>query len=174
MDNRIELYVITGAYADASAALKECETEGEYTAALEAWDAVETDMTTAFTATAMMLRNLQARAERQAAQAKTFKSEYERMNARAKATEAAAERLKERVLFAMETADLKRIRTDIGTWYIVDVPKCDVKDPHKVPNEFVKGYNPEIDKAAAKAHFVATGELIEGLDLRIEGSVRFR
>lgn len=174
MDKRIELYEITGAYADAAAALMDCETDEEYAAALDALDEVEADLSAKASAMAMALRNMQARQLRQAAHAAAFKTEYDRLDARAKATKAAAERLKKRVLFAMETAGMKRIRTDIGTWYIVDVPKCDVKDPYKVPNEFVKGYNPEIDKAAAKAHFVATGELIEGLDLRIEGSARFR
>lgn len=174
MDNRIELYEITGAYADAAAALADCETEEEYEAALAMFDAVEADMTAKATSMAMAMRNMQARAERQAAHAKTFKTEYDRLSARAKATEAAAERMKERVLFAMETAGLERIRTDIGTWYIGKSISCNVIETDKVPAEFVKYYTPEIDKAAAKKHYEATGELIDGLEFVHRRSARFR
>lgn len=174
MDKRTELYEITGAYADAAAALMECETEEEYAAAMTALDAVEADLTAKASHMAMILRNMQARKERQAAHAATFKAEYDRLNARARATEAAAERLKERVLFAMETAGMERIRTDIGTWYIGQSVSCNVTDPEKVPAEFVKCYTPEIDKTAAKAHYKATGELIEGIEFIHGRSARFR
>lgn len=174
MDKRVELYEITGAYADAAAALMDCETEEEYAAALAALDAVEADLTAKAGQMAMMLRNMQARAERQAAHAKTFKTEYERLNARAKATEAAAERLKERVLFAMETAGMERIRTDIGTWYIGKSISCNVVEPEKVPAEFVKAYTTEIDKAAAKKHYEFTGELIDGIEFIHGRTARLR
>lgn len=174
MDNRVELYEITGAYADAAAALMECETDEEYTAALEALDAVEADMSTKAGHMAMILRNIQARTDRQEAHAKTFKAEYDRLNARAKASKAAADRLKERVLFAMDTAGLERIRTDIGTWYIGESIACNVTEPDKVPAEFVKYYTPEIDKAAAKKHYAFTGELIDGLEFVHGRTARFR
>ena len=174
MDNRTELYDITGEYANASAELKACETEEEYDAALKVWDSVKTDLTVTFTATAKMLRNIQARAERQEAHAKTFKAEYDRLNARAKASKAAADRLKERVLFAMETAGLERIRTDIGTWYIGKSISCNVVDADKVPAEFVTRYTPEIDKAAAKKHYTFTGEIIDGLEFIHGRTANFR
>lgn len=174
MDNRIELYEITGAYADAAAALADCETDEEYESVLSMFDTVEADMTAKAASMAMALRNMQARAERQTAHAKTFKAEYDRLNARAKATEAAAERLKERVLFAMETAGLERIRTDIGTWYIGKSISCNVIDANKVPAEFVNCYTPEINKAAAKKHYECTGELIDGLEFVHGRSARFR
>lgn len=175
MDNRkVELYEITGAYADAAAALMECETDEEYAAVLEALDAVEADMSTKAGHMAMILRNIQARAERQEAHAKTFKAEYERLNARAKASKAAADRLKERVLFAMETAGLERIRTDIGTWYIGKSISCNVVDADKVPAEFVTRYTPEIDKAAAKKHYTFTGEIIDGLEFIHGRTANFR
>lgn len=174
MDKRAELYEITGAYADAAATLMECETDEEYAAALEALDAVEADMSTKAGHMAMILRNIQARAERQEAHAKTFKAEYERLNARAKASKAAADRLKERVLFAMETAGLERIRTDIGTWYIGKSISCNVVDADKVPAEFVKCYTPEIDKAAAKKHYTFTGEIIDGLEFIHGRTANFR
>ena len=174
MDKRVELYEITGAYADAAQALMVCETEEEVTAALAALDAVEADLNAKASAMAMTLRNMQARAERQAAHARTFKAEYERLNGRAKATEAAVKRLKERVLFAMETAGMERIRTDIGTWYIVKSLSTTVTDPAKVPEEFVKAYTPEIDKAAAKKHYEFTGELIDGLEFTHGRTANFR
>lgn len=174
MDKRVELYEITGEYADAAAALMECDTDEEYAAALSVLDEVEADLTANASAMAMTLRNMQARQQRQAAHAAAFKAEYDRLNARAKATEAAAERLKERVLFAMETAGMERIRTDIGTWYIGKSISCSVTDPDKVPAEFVKAYTPEIDKAAAKKHYEFTGELIDGIEFIHGRTARFR
>lgn len=174
MDKRVELYEITGAYADASAILKACETEEEYDAALAVWETVNADQTTAFTATAKMLRNMQLRAAEHQTLEAFFKAEAKRHEQKRKAAENAADRLKERVLFAMETAGLERIRTDIGTWYIGKSISCNVTDPHKVPAEFVKAYTPEIDKAAAKKHYEFTGELIDGIEFIHGRTARFR
>lgn len=174
MDKRIELYEITGAYADAAAALMECETEEEYTAALEAFSAIETDLAEAGLIKAKALRNLQLVAAYRKTYEETFKAEAKRLEARRKAAESAIERLKNDVLFAMEAAGMERIRTDIGTWYIAPSMSCKVLDPYLVPQEFVKGYTPEIDKEAAKKHFAFTGEIIDGLEITQGRTVRFR
>lgn len=169
-----ELYELTGAYADASVALMACETDDEYEEALKAFDEIEGALTDKSAGMARILRNLQARASVQKAQEEAFKAEAARLTARRKASESAAERLKERVLYAMETAGLERIRTDIGTWYIGSSIRVDVTDPNKVPSEFVRGYTPEIDKAAAKKHYEYTGEIIDGIEFVHGRTAKFR
>lgn len=174
MDNRIELYEITGAYADAAAALMACETDEEYSAALDALTAIECDLMEAGRIKARILRNMQLRAADHQTFEAFFKAEAKRHEQKRKAAENAAERLKADVLFAMETAGLERIRTDIGTWYIGKSIACNVTEPDKVPAEFVKCYTPEIDKAAAKKHYEFTGELIDGLEFVHGRTARFR
>lgn len=173
-DRNIQLYEITGAYAEASAALMECETEEEFAEALKIFDRIETDLEETAEQKARILRNLQLRAASRLALEEFFKAEGKRMEAKRKAAENAAERLKESVLFAMETAGMERIRTDIGTWYIGSSVRVDVQDAGKVPVEFIKGYTPEVDKAAVKKHFTETGEIPDGLDIIQGRTARFR
>lgn len=174
MDNRIELYEITGAYADAAQALMECDSDEEFSAILDRLTAIETDLAEAGKTKARILRNLQLLAAERRTREEFFKAEAKRLEQRRKAAENAAERLKADVLFAMETAGLENIRTDIGTWYIGSSTRVDVLDASKVPAEFVKGYTPEIDKSAVKKHFAFTGEIPEGLDVIQGRTARFR
>lgn len=171
---RVELYELTSAYADVAAQLMACETEEEYADALEAFNAIETDMSQEAAQLARIMRNLQLRAAEHRTREEAFKAEGKRHEQKRKAAEAAVERIRERVLFALETAGLERIRTDIGTWYTSPSMSCKVIDPHAVPAEFVKGYAPEIDKDAAKKHFAFTGEIIDGLEITQGRTARFR
>lgn len=171
---KLALYELTGAYADAAAALMDCETDEEYAEALAAFDAIEAGMQEKALSMACALRNLQMRELLQKSYADIYTAEARRMQAKSKSTAGAIDRLKERVLFAMETAGLERIRTDAGTWYIGTSVSVDVQDPDQVPEEFVKRYTPEIDKAAIRKHFDATGEILPGTDVIQKRSARFR
>lgn len=169
-----ELYEITGAYAEVSAQLMECETEEEFEEALKVFNAIETDMIETAEQKARILRNLQLRAAERRTLEDGFKAEAKRLEQKRKAAENAAERLKESVLFAMETAGMERIRTGIGTWYIGSSVRVEVLDANEVPAEFIKGYTPEVDKTAVKKHFEFTGEIPGGLDIIQGRTARFR
>ena len=171
---RVELYELTGAYADIAAQLMACETDEEYDAALNAFGSVETAMADEAAQLARIMRNLQLRAAEHKTREEYFKAEGKRHEQKRKSAESAIERIRERVMFAMETAGMERIRTDIGTWYTSPSMSCKVIDAAKVPAEFVKGYTPEIDKDAAKKHFAFTGEIIDGLEITQTRTARFR
>lgn len=170
----VQLYDITGAYAEVSAALMECETDEEFDKALKLFEEIEVDLKEAAEQKARILRNLQLKAAERKTLEEFFKAEAKRLEQKRKAAESAAERLKENVLFAMDTAGLERIRTDIGTWYIGSSVRVDVQDADKVPVEFIKGYTPEVDKDAVKKHFAFTGEIPEGLDIIQGRTARLR
>lgn len=169
-----ELYELTGAYADAAAALMACETDEEYSDALTMFDQVEADMTEKAESMARIMRNLKQRADAETAVCASFDQEAKRHRAMAKAAEAAAERIKDRVTFAMESAGLEKIRTRAGTWYIVEDVHVDVTDAEAVPTEFVRRVVPDVDKASLKRHIKATGEIIPGVNATITRGARIR
>lgn len=162
------------ACADAAAALMDCETDEEYEAAMEALEKIEFERDQRALAFAGLLRNLQEKLARQNASKKCMWDEAKRRTAQCQSTERAIDRLKHYMYWCMELAGMTRIRTDIGTWYIAPDVKCKILDAKKVPEEFIKGYTPEVNKAAAIAHFKATGEIIEGLNLYVESEARLR
>lgn len=172
--NAPELYELTGAYADAAAALMDCETDDEYAEAFQAFDAIEADIAEQAGSMARLIRNLQQRSAAEKAVSESFDSEAKRHRAKAKAMESAADRIKEKVTFAMEIAGMEKIRTHAGTWYIVEDVKVDVIDPEAVPDEFVKRVTPEIDKTALKRYIKATGEIIPGVNTTVTRGARIR
>lgn len=172
--NAPELYELTGAYADAAAAMMDCETDKEYSDALAMFDRIEADMTEKAESMARIMRNLRQRADAETAVCASFDQEAKRHRAMAKAADSAAERIKDRVTFAMESAGLEKIRTRAGTWYIVEDVHVDITDAEAVPAEFIRRIVPEANKESLKRHIKATGEIIPGVNATITREARFR
>lgn len=169
-----DLYELTGAYADAAAALMDCETDEDYAAALAQFDSIETAVSDKAESMARLLRNMQALHSMRKAAADAFALEAKRLAAKAKATENFIENIKDRVTFAMETAGMDKIRTGIGTWYVVEDVAVDVFAPEELPAEFLKQAEPTVDKVALKRYIKDSGEIVPGTNVTIRRGARFR
>lgn len=169
-----EPYEITEEYANAYAALMDCETEEEYEAALTALFASEKAVNDMGEAFARILKNLAIKAEQQVIAAKLCKKEYERMMAKANSTDAAMRRIREKIRFALDVAGMERMRTPIGTWFKSSSAKVVVLDEAEVADEFKVEQPAKVSSALIKAHWEATGEIPDGCDMLITETSQFR
>lgn len=173
-----DLHFAAGEYAYAAQQLMECETDEEYTGAIDTllsmFSEADEQVSETFGSAAKILRNMQARYEVQKALAATRKAEYDRLMKFAKATENAIERMKRGVCSAMECNGLQKIRTPIGTWFTKDQIKVEITDPYAIPAEFANAQPPKPDLNAIKKHFSFTGEIIPGAECSFERGVQFR
>lgn len=169
-----KLYEMTGAYADLVAMLMDCETEEQEAEIIAQIDAVTSDMSIKAENYAKILLNLKAIAEEMNAKAKIFRTEADRIAAKAKSAENNAKRLKEYLLFSMEVAGLKQIPTSIGKFYTQKTTSVEVLDAWAVPEQFTTPQPPKVDRDAIKKAFKETGELFEGVEIKITNGLRFR
>lgn len=168
------LYELTDAYAGLVAQLEDCETEEQSMEIIAQINEVTSDISDKGKNYALILQNFKADAEELTAKANIFKAEADRLAAKAKAKNNYADRLKEHLLFAMEIAGLKQIPTDIGKFYKQKTMSVDVLDAWKVPEEFTTPQPPKVDKDAIKRAFKETGELYEGVEIKVTEGLRFR
>lgn len=164
------LYQLTEDYAAALAQLEAAESDEEANAILEILDCLDVDMAAKGEAYAKAMKNCLADAE-------MYKAEAKRLAERQKAAERAADRLKQRMLDTMTALGAESLKTGIGTWRVQLNPwKCDVENIADVPEQYrVPVEVPyTIDKAACKADFIETGEIIPGVRVYREAGVRFR
>ena len=158
------LYEINGALAGLIAQLDTAESQEEYDAIVAAIDGLAIPYTEKLDAYARRMQNKLGEAEMYGDEAKRLSD----LQAKCKAE---AERMKQRVFDSMKLLKIPEVPTSIGTWKMkINPPTCDVTDIKAVPEMFRKPIElPEImytvDKAKAKAHFKATGEVIPGLNI---------
>lgn len=169
-----KLYELTDAYAGLVAQLEDCDNEEQAMEIVAQIDAVTSDISEKGKNYALILQNFKADAEELAAKAAIFKAEADRLNAKAKAKKNYADRLKEYLLFAMEVAGLKQIQTDIGKFYKQSTMSVEVLDAWKVPEQFTIPQPPKVDRDAIKREFKQTGELFEGVEIKVTDGLRFR
>ena len=169
-----KLYELTAGYADLVAMLVDCETEDEAMEIIAQIDAVKSDMDVKSENYARIRLNLKARAEELKARAAIFKAEADRLTAKAKSSENYIKRLDNYLLFAMEIAGLKQIPTSIGKFYTQQTTSVEVKDAWAVPEQFTTPQPPKVDKDAIKRAFKETGELFDGVEIKVTNGVRFR
>ena len=167
-------YEVTGEYADAYAALMDCETDEDYETALNALFAAEKTVGDMGEAYARIHKNLGLKSEQQTFAAKLCKKEYERMTAKANATDAAMRRIREKIRFALDTAGLERLRTPIGTWFKSTSARVVVLDESEVADEFKIEQPKKVSAAAIKAHWDQTGETPDGCEVIITDTSQFR
>ena len=96
-----------------------------------------------------------------------IKLEEERLANLRKVGENKLARFKEYVQENMKTLGIEKIPTELGTMSINKNPmSVEILDERLVPNEFKKEkITTSIDKTAIKNHFLATGELIDGVKI---------
>lgn len=170
----MKMYELTDAYAGLVAQLEDCETEDQAMEIIAQIDAVTSDIAEKGKNYALILQNFKADAADLTAKASIFKKEADRLAAKAKAKENYANRLKEYLLYAMEIAGLKQIPTDIGKFYKQSTMSVEVLDAWKVPEKFTTPQPPKVDKDAIKREFKQTGEIYEGVEIKVTEGLRFR
>lgn len=168
------LYELTDAYAGLVAMLEDAETEEQAFEIISQIDAVTSDISDKAENYAKIRMNLKATADEMTAKANIFKAEAERLAAKAKSAENYVKRMNDYLLFAMEIAGLKQIPTSIGKFYTQQTTSVEVLDAWEVPEQFTTPQPPKIDKNAIKKAFKETGELFEGVEIKITNGVRFR
>lgn len=169
-----KLYELTDAYAGLVAMLEDAETEEQAFEIISQIDAVTSDISVKAENYAKIRMNLKATADELNAKANIFKAESERLAMKAKSAENYVKRLNEYLLFAMELAGLKQIPTSIGKFYTQSTTSVEVLDAYAVPQQFATPQPPKIDKNAIKKAFKETGELFDGVEVKITNGVRFR
>lgn len=169
-----KLYELTDAYAGLVAMLEDVETEEQAFEIISQIDAVTSDISDKAENYAKIRMNLKATADELNAKATIFKAEAERLAMKAKSAENYVKRLNEYLLFAMEFAGLKQIPTSIGKFYTQSTTSVEVLDAYAVPQQFATPQPPKIDKNAIKKAFKETGELFDGVEVKITNGVRFR
>ena len=104
-----------------------------------------------------------------------YKAEAKRLSAKAKAGENLIERLKNAMLDAMKLTDTPVIQTSIGKWRLQANPyKCVVTDWTKLPMIFREPQPDKVDSKGIIAHYKATGEVLDGCEVKQEMGVRFQ
>lgn len=169
-----KLYELTDAYADLVAMLEDCESEEQAMEIIAKIDAVTSDISTKAENYARIRLNLKASAKELEAKAAIFKAEADRLAAKAKSAENYIKRLNDYLLFAMELAGLKQIPTSIGKFYTQQTMSVEVLDAWNVPERFTTPQPPKVDRDAIKKAFKETGELFDGVEVKITNGVRFR
>lgn len=167
------LYELTGEYADLMAQYENAETDEEAETLWQQIDSLACDITVKADAYAKVMRN-------KLAESAAYELEAKRLTKLADREKKQADRLQESIKTAMLQVGAKEIPTSIGTWRTkMNPPSCEVTDIKAVPEQFRKPIEmPEvmytIDKAAAKAWYKETGEIIPGLDIRQKQVVVFK
>lgn len=170
----MRMYQLIEEYADLVVMLDDCENEEQAMEIIQQINAVTSDISDKGKSYALILQNFKADADELEAKAAIFKAEADRLTAKAKAKKNYASRLKEHLLFAMEIAGLKQIPTDIGKFYTQTTMSVEVLDAWKVPEKFTTPQPPKVDKDAIKREFRQTGELYEGVTIKVTEGLRFR
>lgn len=168
------LYNLAGAYADLAVMLDNCETEEQESEIIEQIDAVSCDISDKAENYAYLRMNLKAEAEELAAKAAIFKAEADRLSAMSKSKENQIKRLNDHLVFAMNIAGVKQLPTSIGKFYTQKTTSIEVLDAWAVPEQFITPQPPKVDKNAIKKAFNETGELFNGVEVKITNGVRFR
>lgn len=169
-----KLYELTDAYAGLVAQLEDCENEDQAMEIIAQIDAVTSDISVKAENYARIRMNLKATADELSAKAKIFKAEADRLSAKAKSAENYIKRMNDYMLFSMELAGLKQIPTDIGKFYKQSTMSVEVLDAWKVPEKFTTPQPPKVDRDAIKREFKQTGELFDGVEIKVTDGLRFR
>lgn len=168
------LYELTDEYAGLVAMFEDCETEEEAAHIAELINAVTDDIAEKAEAYARIRQNLNAQAAELEAQANIFKAESDRLKAKATAAKNHVKRLNEHLLFAMNIAGMKELRTSIGKFYPQTTTSVEVIDAWAVPAQFVTPQDPKVDRMAIQRAFKETGEIFEGVEIKRTEGLRFR
>lgn len=169
-----KLYELTDQYAALIAQLEDAESEEQESEILSQIDALSEDINEKAENYAKIRANLKATANELTAQASIFKAEADRLFAKAKAAENSIKRMNNYLLCAMELAGLKQLPTSIGKFYTQQTTSVEVLDAWAVPAEYTTPQPPKVDKVALKKAYQQTGEILDGVEIKVTNGVRFR
>ena len=164
----MRLYELTDAYVSLLNEYDEAQTDEDRADIIAQIEEVEQDIATKGENYARMIKNATADSD-------ALADEIKRLQAKKAASDNFVKRLKENLMFAMGIAGATEIKTTIGKWYIQkNPPKVTITDEMMVPARFLIEQPPVIDKKAILAEFKQTGEVLNGIEITRDDSVRFR
>lgn len=164
----MRLYELTDAYVSLLNEYDEAQTDEDRACIIAQIEEVEQDIATKGENYARLIKNATADSD-------ALADEIKRLQAKKAASDNFVKRLKENLMFAMGIAGATEIKTTIGKWYIQkNPPKVTITDEMMVPARFLIEQPPVIDKKAILAEFKQTGEVLNGIEITREDSVRFR
>ena len=164
----MRLYELTDAYVSLLNEYDEAQTDEDRAGIIAQIEEVEQDIATKGENYARLIKNATADSD-------ALADEIKRLQAKKAASDNFVKRLKENLMFAMGIAGATEIKTTIGKWYIQkNPPKVTITDEMMVPARFLIEQPPVIDKKAILAEFKQTGEVLNGIEITREDSVRFR
>lgn len=169
-----KLYELTDQYAALIAQLEDAESEEQESEILSQIDALSEDINEKAENYAKIRANFMATADELTAQANIFKAEADRLMKKATAKRNEVKRLYNYLSCAMELADLKQLPTSIGKFYTQRTVSVDVLDAWAVPAEYTTPQPPKVDKNAIRKVFTTTGEILDGVEIKVTNGVRFR
>lgn len=162
------LYELGAEYAGLVEAYDAAETEEEREDLLERLDGLCGNLTEKAEAYVRVIKNVQSDVD-------GYRAEAKRLSKKAAAGENLIERLKGAMLDAMKLTGQTEIRTSIGKWRVQMNPyKCEITDWTKIPMEFREPQPDKVDSKGIIAHYKATGEVLEGCEVKREMGVRFQ
>lgn len=168
MSRQATLYELTGEYAELVSALELAETEEEAAAIWQRLDTAEEGIVQKAEAYARIMRNKQAEAD-------ALKAEKQRLEQLQRGAERIVETLKSHLLEGMKQIGVQEIQTGIGKWRVQKNPfSVTVLDEAAVPTAFHIPQPDKIDKAEILRHFKETGEIVDGIEVARNDSLRFR
>ena len=164
----MRLYELTDAYVSLLNEYDEAQTDEDRAGIIAQIEEVEQDIATKGENYARLIKNATSDSD-------ALADEIKRLQAKKAASDNFVKRLKENLMFAMGIAGATEIKTTIGKWYIQkNPPKVTITDEMMVPARFLIEQPPVIDKKAILAEFKQTGEVLNGIEITREDSVRFR
>ena len=164
----MRLYELTDAYVSLLNEYDEAQTDEDRADIIAQIEEVEQDIAKKGENYARLIKNATADSD-------ALADEIKRLQAKKAASDNFVKRLKENLMFAMGIAGATEIKTTIGKWYIQkNPPKVTITDEMMVPARFLIEQPPVIDKKAILAEFKQTGEVLNGIEITREDSVRFR
>ena len=164
----MRMYELTDAYVSLLNEYDEAQTDEDRADIIAQIEEVEQDIAKKGENYARLIKNATADSD-------ALADEIKRLQAKKAASDNFVKRLKENLMFAMGIAGATEIKTTIGKWYIQkNPPKVTITDEMMVPARFLIEQPPVIDKKAILAEFKQTGEVLNGIEITREDSVRFR
>lgn len=162
------LYELAATYRNLIDALNDADTDEEVQHIVDLIGEADADIAAKGEAYTRIVRNLSSDID-------AMDGEIKRLQNRKKRTENAIDRLKENLKFAMNAADMDKIKTPLGTWSKRLGPwSVQIVDEAAVPERFKEPQPPKISKTAILDEFKQTGECFDGCEFNKREIVMLR
>lgn len=165
---RLNLYELKERYKALVDAMENCEDAEEMECIFIEMQGIDASIDAKADAYARIIRNC-------AAEVEGIKAEVKRLNDIKAKNEAVIEKLKENLLCAMRETGREKVETSIGKWSVrAATPHVEVTDTSKVPKEFLRFKEPDVNKGDILKLFRKTGEIVDGTDIVFTDGIMFK